>query len=80
MEQQGEGLEVWSDAAGEDADAVAWDEGEDAVAWDEGEGAWRGTRERVTPWIRMGRGSGPQPVSHGLTPRWQGWTSSRGAR
>ncbi|MGA8456836.1 MAG: hypothetical protein WB800_15635 [Streptosporangiaceae bacterium] len=39
MEQQGEGLEVWSDAAGEDADAVAWDEGEDAVAWDEGEGA-----------------------------------------
>lgn len=39
MEQQGEGLEVWSDAAGEDADAVAWDEGESAVAWDEGEGA-----------------------------------------
>jgi hypothetical protein len=39
MEQQGEGLEVWSDAAGEDADAVAWDEGEDAVARDEGEGA-----------------------------------------
>ena len=39
MEQQGEGLEVWSDAAGEDADAVAWDEGEDAVAWDEGEDA-----------------------------------------
>ena len=39
MEQQGEGLEVWSDAAGEDADAVAWDEGEGAVAWDEGEGA-----------------------------------------
>ena len=28
MEQQGEGLEVWSDAAGEDADAVAWDQGE----------------------------------------------------
>ena len=26
MEQQGEGLEVWSDAAGEDADAPAWDE------------------------------------------------------
>ena len=66
MEQQGEGLEVWSDAAGEDADAVAW--------------GGRGTRERVTPWIRMGRGSGPQPVSHGLTPRWQGWTSSRSAR
>jgi hypothetical protein len=39
MEQQGEGLEVWSDAAGEDADAVAWDEGEGAVAWDQGEGA-----------------------------------------
>ena len=39
MEQQGEGLEVWSDAAGEDADAVAWDEEEGAVAWDEGEGA-----------------------------------------
>jgi len=39
MEQQGDGLEVWSDAAGEDADAVAWDEGEDAVARDEGEGA-----------------------------------------
>ena len=39
MEQQGEGLEVWSDAAGEDADAVAWDEEEAAVAWDEGEGA-----------------------------------------
>jgi hypothetical protein len=39
MEQQGEGLEVWSDAAGEDADAAAWDEGEAAVAWDEGEGA-----------------------------------------
>jgi hypothetical protein len=39
MEQQGEGLEVWSEAAGEDADAVAWDEGEDAVARDEGEGA-----------------------------------------
>src|ERR1700684_1188974 len=38
MEQQGEGLEVWSDAAGEDADAVAWDEGEGAVAWDQGEG------------------------------------------
>ena len=40
MEQQGDGLEVWSDAAGEDADAVAWDEGEDAVAWDEGPVAW----------------------------------------
>ena len=40
MEQQSEGLEVWSDAAGEDADAVAWDEGEDAVAWDEGPVAW----------------------------------------
>jgi hypothetical protein len=39
MEQQGEGPEVWSDAAGEDADAVAWDEEEVAVAWDEGEGA-----------------------------------------
>jgi hypothetical protein len=39
MEQQGEGPEVWSDAAGEDADAVAWDEEEAAVAWDEGEGA-----------------------------------------
>src|ERR1700689_4798571 len=48
MEQQGEGLEVWSDAAGEDADAVARDEGEAAVAcdereapvaWDQGEGA-----------------------------------------
>jgi hypothetical protein len=39
MEQQGEGLEVWSDAAGEDADAPAWDEGEAAVAWDEGEAA-----------------------------------------
>ena len=39
MEQQGEGLEVWSDAAGEDADAAAWDEREAAVAWDEGEGA-----------------------------------------
>ncbi len=38
MEQQGEGLEVWSDAAGEDADAVAWDQGEGAVAWDQGEG------------------------------------------
>ena len=37
MEQQGEGLEVWSDAAGEDADAVAWDEEEAAVAWDQGE-------------------------------------------
>jgi hypothetical protein len=37
MEQQGEGLEVWSDAAGEDADAAAWDEGEAAVAWDEEE-------------------------------------------
>jgi hypothetical protein len=42
MEQQGDGLEVRSDAAGEDADAVAWDEGEAAVAWDEGEAsvAW----------------------------------------
>jgi hypothetical protein len=39
MEQQGEGLKVWSDAAGEDAGAVARDEGEAAVAWDEGEGA-----------------------------------------
>ena len=39
MEQQGEGLEVWSDAAGEDADAAAWDEGEAAVAWDEEEAA-----------------------------------------
>jgi hypothetical protein len=38
MEQQGDGLEVWSDAAGEDADAVAWDEGEGAVAWDQEEG------------------------------------------
>jgi hypothetical protein len=39
MEQQGEGLEVWSDAAGEDADAAAWDEGQGAAAWHEGEGA-----------------------------------------
>ena len=48
MEQQGDGLEVWSDAAGENADAVAWDEAEaadagdeteDAVAWDEAEDA-----------------------------------------
>jgi hypothetical protein len=39
MEQQGEGLEVWSDAAGEDADAVVWDEEEAAVAWDEEEAA-----------------------------------------
>lgn len=37
MEQQGERLEVWSDAAGEDADAVAWDEA--AVASDEAEAA-----------------------------------------
>jgi hypothetical protein len=42
MEQQGEGLEVWSDAAGEDADAVAWDEGQDATAWDE--------RQDATAW------------------------------
>jgi len=39
MEQQGDGLEVWPDAAGEDADAAAWDEGQAAVAWDEEEDA-----------------------------------------
>ena len=39
MEQQGDGLEVRSDAAGEDADAVAWDTDADAVAWDAGEDA-----------------------------------------
>jgi len=49
MEQQGEGPEVWSDAAGEDADAVAWDEGQAAVASDEAQApvAWDEAEDAV---------------------------------
>jgi hypothetical protein len=51
MEEQGEGLEVWSDAPGEDADAVAWDEGQAAVASDEAQApvAW-GEAEDAVAW------------------------------